>query len=335
MRCAIIELMNVLLGAVLAGLFGLMIGSFAGATVWRLRARQLAGEEHDLKTLVAKQKTSEGLTDDEAAYLKELKQTKAERMKELKPLQPTIRSISRDRSQCLHCHHELSAADLIPLASWLRTGGKCRYCKKPIGRFEPIIELASATLFVLFYLYWLSLAGVSWWLLAIFVPVLCMLIILFAYDAKWFLLPDVVMFPLIGLASVLAVYNILQATEPIQAGLSTLGSVAILSGLYFVLWFVSQAKGGWVGFGDVKLGLALGLLLADWKLAFLTLFLANFIGTLIVLPGLITKKVGRKTHIPFGPLLIVGFFIALFYGSSLIEAYLQLSTSLSNMMFML
>lgn len=152
------------------------------------------------------------------------------------------------------------------------------------------------------------------------------MMILLAYDAKWFLLPDKVMFPLIGLAALIATWRIVSVPDPLMALYSTIGAVAVLGGLYLVLWLVS--RGGWVGFGDVKLGLALGLLLGDWMLALLTLFLANLFGLLVVVPGLLRGRMTKKTHVPFGPMLIVGFFVALFYGYWLIEGYLQLTNGL-------
>jgi prepilin signal peptidase PulO-like enzyme (type II secretory pathway) len=84
-------------------------------------------------------------------------------------------------------------------------------------------------------------------------------------------------------------------------------------------------KGQWIGFGDVKLGLALALLTADWQLAFIALFAANLIGCLLVIPGMITGKVTRTTRIPFGPLLIVGTVIAVIWGPALIQAYMTLA----------
>lgn len=290
------------LGYLVAVFLGLALGSFAGAQVWRLRARQLledkaAGEHYSKKEL-----------------------------KRLTPL--TKRSVKNDRSQCLHCHHELKWYDLLPLVSWLSTGGKCRYCKMPIGWFEPLIETGTAILFVTFYHFWATSYGLttSWPLLIVWVVILVMMVILLAYDARWFLLPDKVMFPLIGLSVIVAVWRIAASSEPLIALYSTLGAVLILGGLYLMLWLIS--RGGWVGFGDVKLGLVLGLLLGDWMLAFLTLFLANLLGLLVVLPGLLRKKMTRKTHVPFGPMLIVGFFVALFYGYELIESYMLLTNGL-------
>lgn len=275
------------------GVLGLVLGSFAGATVWRLRAWQLVHDKAAGETVDASE------------------------LKRLKPLAQT--TLAKDRSRCLHCGHELAWYDLVPLLSWASTGGKCRYCQAPIGWFEPAIELGTAGLFVAFFYYFShSFAPAAWPLLFVWAALLVLLVILFVYDAKWFLLPDVAMWPFIVLSGVVAVCSVLSATNIGEAAISTVFSVLLLGGLYFTLWFVS--KGAWVGFGDVKLGLGLGLLLADWKLAFLTLFLANFIGTLLVLPGLVTRKLSRKAHIPFGPLLIAGFLIALFFGSTLFAA---------------
>jgi len=77
----------------------------------------------------------------------------------------------------------------------------------------------------------------------------------------------------------------------------------------------------WIGFGDIKLGLGLALLLADWRLAFIALFAANLIGCLIVLPAMAMKKLKRNSHVPFGPLLIAGFVIAGLAGNYLMSLY--------------
>lgn len=281
---------------------GLILGSFAGATVWRLRARQLVEDKK------AGDKIDAG---------------------ELKRLRPLIKSTRHDRSQCLHCGHVLRWYDLVPLLSWASTGGRCRYCKKPIGLFEPLIELSMTALLVALWLAWPGLGyGDSWVLLAAYVAASVMLAILFVYDLKWFLLPNVVMFPLIGLAACIALVGVLGVSDIGAAVLEVALSVSILGGLYWVLYHYSRWRygeaGTWVGYGDVKLGLALGLLIADWRLAFLALFLANLIGTLVVLPGLLAKRLSSKAHIPFGPLLIAGFFVALLWGQAIIDWYSKL-----------
>lgn len=284
---------------VLLAFFGLMFGSFAGAQVWRLRARQLVEDKR------------EGEEVDE---------------RELKRLRPLIKgSISSDRSQCLRCGKTLAWYDLLPLVSWLSTKGKCRYCRAPIGAFEPLMELGVASAFVVSYLLWpLPLSGgVGLALFGLLLVAIVLLAILFAYDLKWFLLPDVVMFPLIGVGVVTSAIRIFDAIDTSGALMSIVGAIVVLSGLYYILWFAS--KGQWVGFGDVKLGLALALLLADWRLALLALFLANLIGSLLVIPGMLLGRVSRKAHVPFGPLLIAGAAISLLVGEALITLYMGIA----------
>lgn len=327
---------SISIGYVAMVLLGLTFGSFAGASVWRLRARQLVGDNADFEELEARIKEGKKLSRDESEYLAELTATKPVWHKELARLRPlTKASLKDDRSRCLGCHHELAWYDLLPLVSWISTKGKCRYCKQPIGWFEPLMELGTVIAFVAFYANWSAQYGPlgELWLLALWLVVIVMLVILFAYDAKWFILPDRVAYPLIGLAAILAIIKVAQASEPVTAAASAGAGVALLGGLYYMLWKVSGGR--WVGFGDVKLGLALGLLLADWRLAFLTLFLANLIGTILVLPGLLTKKLSRQTQVPFGPLLILGFALALLYGEGLIGWFDTLSVWLTSSTLML
>lgn len=277
-------------------LIGACLGSFAGATVWRLRARQLVFDKKNKQPY------------DKAEY------------RRLKPL--TTSSTLEDRSQCLHCGYKLRWYDLIPVLSWLGLKGKCRSCKKPIGWFELLMELGTIAFFVVSYLFWphdlhtgLQIAHFVLWLAAG-----VGLAILFAYDTKWFLLPDsvVAIVGLFGLASVAVSAAESQAVGATLVG--ALGAVGALGGLYGILYAVSGGR--WVGFGDVKLGVVLGLLLGQWQLSLVALFMANFIGCLIVIPLLAAKKLQRTSHIPFGPLLIAGTVVAWLWGWQLINWYL-------------
>lgn len=290
-----IMLMEHTLIYVVLTLTGLCLGSFAGATVWRLRARQLVADK------ASGEKVNE---------------------KELKSLLPLTKSTpTTDRSRCLHCGHTLAWYDLLPLASWTMLGGKCRYCRTPIGTFEPLMELGVAAFFVLSYLLWpeaisstFQVAHFVLWLVAG-----VLLAILFAYDLKWFLLPNYVVFPLIAIGAAISGIEILSSSDVTATLINILGAVVLLSGIYFLLWLIS--KGQWIGFGDIKLGLGLALILGDWPLAFITLFMANLIGCIIVIPGLLARKLTRKTHVPFGPLLILGAIIAVFAGRLIIDWY--------------
>ena len=61
---------------------------------------------------------------------------------------PRGKSVAQGRSQCPHCKTPLKAIDLVPVLSWLATGGKCRYCGAPISARYPLIELTTAVLFL-------------------------------------------------------------------------------------------------------------------------------------------------------------------------------------------
>ena len=280
-------------------IFGATFGSYGAATVWRLCARQLAadkkaGEDYDKK--------------------------------EYKRLKKIISNPLQDHSQCLHCDYMLKWYDLVPVVSWLSLKGKCRNCRKPIGWFEFVMEIGVAAFFVLSYILWpntltisldngLEIAHFVLWLAAGVV-----MAILFAYDAKWFLLPNRLSLALSVIGAGIFGITIAQTGDVTGTLLSALGSVAVLAGVYGLLYVVS--KGRWVGFGDVKLGVGLGLILVDWKLAIAALFLANLIGCLVVIPLMAAKKLKRTSHVPFGPMLIGGMVVAWFFGSAIMNWYL-------------
>ena len=278
-------------------LVGVCLGSFAGATVWRMRARQLVQDKE----------RGDHYNHDEYKHLKKL----------------TSASFAHDRSQCLNCSYSLKWYDLIPLVSWIRLRGKCRNCRTPIGYLEPLIELGVAGFFVLSYMLWpyalvspIDILRLVIWLIAG-----VGLAVLFVYDLKWFLLPDKVSFFVIGLGIITSIIVVSQSTDVAGALASIGGSVLILSGVYLMLYLIS--KGAWIGFGDIKLGLGLALLLADFRLAFIALFAANLIGCLIVIPAMIAGKLKRNSHVPFGPLLIGGAIVAQLSGLYLVEWYMS------------
>lgn len=275
---------------------GLAMGSFAGATVWRLRARQLVLDK------------KEGEKVDAAEY------------KRLMPLAKGMFG-AHDRSRCLHCGYELHWYDLVPLVSWIQLKGKCRNCHKSIGWMEPAVELAVAVFFVASYVLWpdsltngLAIAHLVLWLIAG-----VLLAMLFLYDLKWFLLPNIVSLLLVAVGAAVTVLAVIASPTPFATALSAFVSVCILSGIYLVLYLIS--KGNWIGFGDVKLGLGLALLIPDWRLAAIALFVANLIGTLVVLPGLVRHTLKPRSRIPFGPFLILGVIIAQFWGMWIIDTY--------------
>lgn len=262
---------------------GLVFGSFVNALVWRLH-------EQETRDKKANQTSSE-------AY-----------------------SILRGRSMCPCCHHTLAAKDLVPVLSWLGLHGRCRYCHKPISSQYPAVELLTGFLFVLSYVVWpygLDTLGVLLFVLHSVAVVLFMA--LAVYDLHWFLLPNKLVYPLIAVAvlqvGLLAIWrhdwNLVWA--PVLA-------VAVIFGLFWGLFQAS--RGEWIGGGDVKLALALGLLAGSALRAVLVIFFASLIGTAVGLPDLMSKKGNKKRHrVPFGPPLLLAAYIVILFGSQMVTWY--------------
>ena len=229
-------------------------------------------------------------------------------------------SILKGHSMCPNCRHQLAALDLVPVFSWLWLKGKCRYCHKPISAQYPVVELLTATLFLLSYVFWpgsFSALGTS--LFIFWLIFLTGLVALAVYDLKWYLLPDRLIYPLLLVSLVQAVVLVCYASSPAHQLTSLLLSFIVGGGIFYAIFQVSAGK--WIGGGDVKLGALLGLILASPSLMLLTIFIASLLGTLLALPMMAVGKFKRTTKVPFGPFLIIGAIITQLFGVSLINWY--------------
>lgn len=266
-------------------ILGLCFGSFINAAVWRLHEQmQEQGKDRPKK-----------------AYLKKL-------------------SITRGRSMCPHCRHELAAIDLVPVLSWLVLRGKCRYCHKPIPD-TPIPEVVLPILFLGSYLCWPQhISGSVVVVFALWLVMLVGLSILFIYDLKWLILPDKIVYPLGVVALLMSLFD--YAANQTSLGRYIINDVlAILvgGGIFYVLFQVS--RGRWIGGGDVKLGWVLGLFLGTPSRALLLIFVAAVAGSLVSIPLLVFRHLKRTSVIPFGPFLIVGAVVVQLFGTAILSWY--------------
>ncbi len=233
------------------------------------------------------------------------------------------------RSHCPSCKHTLGFFDLIPLFSFIFLGGRCRYCKKKISWQYPMVELATGILFVLFsylaklpsYLIMEQLS-LGWFLASLVLNffLISILIIIFVYDLKHSIIPDKVVWPgvvvvfMAYLFSEFSQYSILNTQYLILAA-------ALAGGFFLILVLVSREK--WMGWGDVKLGILIGLILG-WPNILVALFLA-FVSGAIVGGGLVlAKKKTLKSQIPFGPFLCGSTIVAILVGEKILDWYLGL-----------
>ncbi len=228
----------------------------------------------------------------------------------------------KQRSECENCHHKLSASDLVPLFSWIFMRGKCRYCGNKLSALLPLAELTGGIFFGLSFFAWpyalngvLAITGFVLWCVS-----LVLLLILFFYDLQWTILPNKVMYPLWAVSLIYALTNFAGHASWMFI-VNILGAIAVSFGIFYVFFTVS--KGTWIGYGDVRLGIAIGLLVSTPAKSAIVLFIASVVGILFSLPGLVTGSRKLASKIPFGPLLIIGLVFTMLYGQQLIDWYMH------------
>lgn len=229
------------------------------------------------------------------------------------------------RSHCTKCRHTLGFLDLAPLLSFVFLRGRCRFCKTKISWRYFILEAVTGLLFAAAF-YYLQPTGfgplvqlLKYWL------VLAVLVVVFVIDLEHFLILDEVIFPAAGAVIFLNIIldfclkiNIFSLQSNFISG--TLAA-AVLWLLFFSAWYFS--KGLWLGFGDVKLAVLLGLILG-WPLILVGFMLAVMLGGMVSLFLLAFSGKTLKSHIPFGTFLALGSVLALFYGDKLLNWYLAI-----------
>ena len=240
------------------------------------------------------------------------------------------------RSYCPNCKHNLSWYDLVPVFSFAVLGGKCRYCFKPISWQYPLVELATAVLFVAAGLRLVPGAVYDFpsasQILTLFYywAVMAVLVIVFVYDLKWYLIPDEAVFT--GLALSVLFYFGRFLYELRLAGIYDWSLLtnhflsAVLSLAFFLSIFL-VSRGRWMGFGDVKFSVFMGLALG-FPAILAGLFFAFFLGAIIGLGLILFKRKEVSSEIPFGPFLATGTVIALLFGERIIYWYLAVNFNL-------
>ncbi len=228
-------------------------------------------------------------------------------------------SILKGHSMCPYCRHRLAAKDLVPVLSWLSLKGRCRYCKKPISSQYPIVELLTGLLLVIGYVWWPAgydtLGLVQFGFFAMFTVFFMALAI---YDLRWFLLPSRLVYPLVGVATANVIITALWQGSFADFW-QPLAGATLIYGIFWGLYQVS--KGQWIGGGDVRLAIALGLIAGTPVKALLVIFLASLLGTFASLPILTQGKKALERRIPFGPALLMGCYIVILFGTAMIEWY--------------
>lgn len=273
-----------LLPTAIAGIFGLLIGSFLNVVIHRIPKMM--------------QRESDNYVAHESG----------------KPLPHTDRyNLIVPRSACPQCGHQITALENIPVVSYLFLRGKCVACKTPIPIRYPIVELLSGALSALLaWRFGTGLAGLA-------TLAFCYLLIAMTFiDLDTQLLPDDLTLPLLWLGLLV---NIQGAFVPLSE--AVVGAVAGYLSLWSVYWLfkLTTGKEG-MGYGDFKLLAALGAWLG-WKVLPAIILLSSVVGAIVGVSLILFARHGRDKPIPFGPYLAAAGFITLLYGHAIVQAYLN------------
>jgi leader peptidase (prepilin peptidase)/N-methyltransferase len=224
-------------------------------------------------------------------------------IKRLPAEQPVVFS----RSACAHCGTRLTGLDMIPLLSFLISRGRCRHCGQPIGLFHPAVELAAVLVAV-----WAVLAeadpvltwvdcGLGWTLLT-----------LAWIDWTELLLPDVLTLPL--LLAGLALTYVLQPDVLVDRSLAAAAGYLSFQGLALGYRWLRGRDG--LGGGDAKLIGAAGAWCGLAALPFVVVISA-LLGLLAALGLALTgRNMTSTTQIPFGPCIVLAFWLAWMCGGA-------------------
>jgi leader peptidase (prepilin peptidase)/N-methyltransferase len=227
---------------------------------------------------------------------------------------PAPYNLIAPRSACPNCNHAISAWENIPVISYVLLRGKCKGCGAAISPRYPIIETISGILCAYaaahfgFGLVTVGALLFIWALLA-----------LTAIDFDTQLLPDDITLPLLWAGLLFNLFGIFTNLSS-----AVLGAVMGYLALWIIYWGfkLTTGKEG-MGYGDFKLLAALGAWLG-WQMLPLIILLSSLVGAVVGITLIVALKHGRNIPIPFGPYLAGGGLIALFWGQTLTQGYLQL-----------
>ncbi len=225
---------------------------------------------------------------------------------------PRGESTVTPRSRCPRCRAAIRAWDNLPVLSYLLLRGRCRTCGERISLRYPLLEAATSAAFA-----GCAIAFGGTPRAAASAGFCALLLALAAIDFEHLLLPDRLTLP--GAAAGLALQPILppSLTEAVLGLLLGAGLLILLINT----WYWLRGEEG-MGLGDVNLLAMIGAFLG-WRHMLVALLVGALAGAAVGLALLATGRAALRSKLPFGSFLALGGIVALFFGPSLVEAYLS------------
>jgi leader peptidase (prepilin peptidase)/N-methyltransferase len=223
---------------------------------------------------------------------------------------PQDKGVVSGRSYCPKCKTQISWYDNIPILSYLLIQGKCRKCKKQISKQYLVVELLSVLSFVVAYFFY----GITVTTL-LFIILALAFIVIFFIDLKHYIIPNSITFPLMFIGFVKSFDPNLNELFPNYIN-SLIGGVfgyGIIWAIIFIYKILRNKEG--MGLGDAKLLSAIGFWFGWIAIPFI-MFLSSVIALISVVPSLLKNSKTMSSQIPFGPYIILGTLVYLFFENS-------------------
>ena len=223
---------------------------------------------------------------------------------------PLDKGVVSGRSYCPKCKKQITWKDNIPIISYFLLNGKCRKCKKPISSQYALVEFLNILFFVIIYfLYGITLTTLLLMILSL------SFIITFFIDLKHFIIPNEITFSMMALGFLKSFDPNLNSLFPNYIN-SLIGGLLGYGIIWSIIYFYKQVrKKEGMGLGDAKLFAVIGFWFGWLAIPFI-IFLSSVIALLSVVPSLLKNSRTMSSQIPFGPYIIIGTLIYLFFENS-------------------
>ena len=223
---------------------------------------------------------------------------------------PLDKGVVSGRSYCPKCKKQITWKDNIPIISYLLLSGKCRKCKKPISSQYTLVEFLSILFFtIIYFLYGITLTTLLLMILSL------SFIIIFFIDLKHFIIPNEITFSMMALGFLKSFDPNLNLLFPNYIN-SLIGGLLGYGIIWSIIYFYKQVrKKEGMGLGDAKLFGVIGFWFGWLAIPFI-IFLSSVIALVSVVPSLLKNSRTMSSQIPFGPYIILGTLIYLFFENS-------------------
>ena len=223
---------------------------------------------------------------------------------------PLDKSVVSGRSYCPKCKKQITWKDNIPIISYFLLNGKCRKCKKPISSQYALVEFLSILFFtIIYFLYGITLTTLLLTILSL------SFIIIFFIDLKHFIIPNEITFSMMALGFLKSFDPNLNSLFPNYIN-SLIGGLLGYGIIWSIIYFYKQVrKKEGMGLGDAKLFAVIGFWFGWLAIPFI-IFLSSILALLSVVPSLLKNLRTMSSQIPFGPYIIIGTLIYLFFENS-------------------